>query len=281
LNSLCVSSRTTKKISPEDESVDAEVETVRQTNRRITLVDGTKMIERSKEAAVRSPFFLMHRDPDNYFYCLLLQYCPYYQESELLEGFDSPKEAFLAREQEMRTNSRFMERFRETDRQLQDALNRARAFDIIERPLDIEVDEEIEDEQLQGMTDNNFENAKSAMNLKQKELFNLVADSVDNQKSGDPNRLKLFVTGGAGVGKTFTFKILVELVNRSYVNNAVKVAAPTGVAALLVGGSTVHSLLKLPIEKTGVPTKNMDQLTGRYLKVMRQQWKNIEFLFID
>ncbi|KAA0192233.1 hypothetical protein HAZT_HAZT006166 [Hyalella azteca] len=66
----------------------------------------------------------------------------------------------------MRTNSRFMERFRETDRQLQE-------------------DEEIEDEQLQGMTDNNFENAKSATNLKQTELFKLVAESVDNQKSAE------------------------------------------------------------------------------------------------
>jgi ATP-dependent exoDNAse (exonuclease V) alpha subunit len=40
-------------------------------------------------------------------------------------------------------------------------------------------------------------------------------------------------------------------------------------------------MLKLPVQKDGFLTPNMPLLTGNYLKIMRQQWKDIEFIFID
>ena len=131
------------------------------------------------------------------------------------------------------------------------------------------------------MTEEQFQSAKTAMNLKQKKLFELVTKSIWNQLNEEKERLYLFVTGGAGVGKTFTFKVLVEQVNRCFTRKAVNVGALTGVASRLVHGSTLHSLLKLPVQKDGFILPNILQLTGNYLKVMRNQWKNIEFLFID
>ncbi|MBO9577258.1 MAG: AAA family ATPase [Microbacteriaceae bacterium] len=52
----------------------------------------------------------------------------------------------------------------------------------------------------------------------------------------------VFVTGRAGTGKS---TLLAHLAARS--SKRLAVAAPTGVAALNVGGQTIHSLLRLPI----------------------------------
>jgi ATP-dependent exoDNAse (exonuclease V) alpha subunit len=49
-----------------------------------------------------------------------------------------------------------------------------------------------------------------------------------------------FVTGGAGVGKSYTLREMVEKETRRYV-----VVAPTGIAAINCGGSTIHSAFKI------------------------------------
>ena len=55
----------------------------------------------------------------------------------------------------------------------------------------------------------------------------------------------VFLTGGAGVGKTTTTRSIIQ----SYENNAKKVAklASTGMAATLIGGQTLHSFFDLGI----------------------------------
>ncbi|GIY14950.1 ATP-dependent DNA helicase [Caerostris extrusa] len=80
--------------------------------------------------------------------------------------------------------------------------------------------------------------------------------------------------------KTFLFNLLKNQVNRCYGKSVVNVDAFTGVAARLIGLSTLHRLLKLPVQKDGVIV-SMSLLTGNYLRVMRQLWQNVEFLFID
>src|SRR5687767_14118077 len=52
----------------------------------------------------------------------------------------------------------------------------------------------------------------------------------------------LFITGRAGTGKSTLLRHLTEHSKKQII-----VCAPTGVAALNVGGQTIHSLLKLPL----------------------------------
>lgn len=58
----------------------------------------------------------------------------------------------------------------------------------------------------------------------------------------DSTREHVFVTGRAGTGKS---TLLQEFVRRT--QKSLVIGAPTGVAALAVGGQTVHSLFRLPI----------------------------------
>jgi Helitron helicase-like domain at N-terminus len=55
-------------------------------SRLIHLLNGGAMLIRTKPAVVRSPHFVHDRDPNNYFYSLLAQYCPFRHENELTLG---------------------------------------------------------------------------------------------------------------------------------------------------------------------------------------------------
>ena len=97
------------------------------------------------------------------------------------------------------------------------------------------------------------------MNSDQTEIYNRVVNSVNNQLNGSTERLRWFVTGGAGVGKTFLFILLRNLINRCYGKRVVNVGALTGVAARLINGITLHAMLNQ----------------------MRLLWRDIEYLFIE
>ncbi|XP_053968624.1 uncharacterized protein LOC128870052 [Anastrepha ludens] len=271
-----------KKLSDTEESVDHDAYE-EQTNMRrplITLLDKSKMVVRNVPAVVRVPYFIAASDPENFSYSLLLQYMPYRSETEILEGFDNAKEAFVARESRLRETSRHMCQHRERDQQLENAFNQIHAFEILEQPEIINPVLEEEELPEKEMSNDQFQRGPNAMNIDQRQLVVLVTESIKKQLNGDMKREKIFVTGGAGTGKTFLFNLLKNLVNRCYGKPVVKVGALTGVAARLIGGTTLHRQLNLPVQKDGVIV-SMPLLNGNYLRGMRQLWQNIEFLFID
>lgn len=51
----------------------------------------------------------------------------------------------------------------------------------------------------------------------------------------------IYITGKAGTGKTTLLKYIISSINKKFV-----VTAPTGVAAINAGGTTLHSLLRIP-----------------------------------
>lgn len=71
-------------------------------------------------------------------------------------------------------------------------------------------------------------------------MINEIVDKLESKK-------KVFLTGGAGVGKTTLTKSVIS----HYEQDAKKVAklASTGMAATLIGGQTLHSFLDLGIAK--------------------------------
>ena len=74
---------------------------------------------------------------------------------------------------------------------------------------------------------------------KQLKAYELVRQHLQDDDASFP--LQLIVSGTAGTGKSFLINCL-----RMLLGDKLRVAAPTGVAAFNVDGSTLHSLLSLP-----------------------------------
>ena len=80
-------------------------------------------------------------------------------------------------------------------------------------------------------------------------MHTMTSTGIDTSNQEFQNALKLiqytrqsvFLTGKAGTGKSTFLKYICQNTKKKYV-----VLAPTGIAAINAGGSTMHSFFKLP-----------------------------------
>ena len=85
---------------------------------------------------------------------------------------------------------------------------------------------------------NNFK--LDTQNVEQQKAFDLVANT----------NTCLFITGKAGTGKTTFIKRIQKEINKNFL-----VLAPTGIAAIAVGGQTMHSFFGFPMQTMGPHTE--------------------------
>lgn len=116
------------------------------------------------------------------------------------------------------------------------------------------------------------------------------ASAIDTHNEEFQNALKLiqytrqsvFLTGKAGTGKSTFLKYVCQTVKKKHV-----VLAPTGIAAINAGGSTLHSFFKLPFHPL-LPDDPNYSISGRKLQDSlkysadhRKLIENIELVIID
>jgi ATP-dependent DNA helicase PIF1 len=92
-------------------------------------------------------------------------------------------------------------------------------------------------------------------------------DAVDLILKGS----NVFVTGSAGVGKSFFVEYLTNSLNVLY-----QILAPTGIAALNVRGQTIHRFFNLKIE-----TKTRDDYLRYNAKYSKINWSAIKMIIVD
>ena len=97
-------------------------------------------------------------------------------------------------------------------------------------------------------------------NVEQQMAFDIVANT----------NTCLFITGTAGTGKTTFVKRIQEEIKKNFI-----VLAPTGIAAINVGGETIHSFFGLPLEVIGPHTKIEVSLEKKTLL------ENVDTIIID
>ena len=99
--------------------------------------------------------------------------------------------------------------------------------------------------------------------------FDKVQDEIIDLLSGDSEQQFIFLTGAAGTGKT----TLLERV-KNQLSLKKMVVAPTGIAALNIGGTTINSAFRIGFETIPLITQSKDP---RFRKLLR----NLELLIID
>jgi ATP-dependent exoDNAse (exonuclease V) alpha subunit len=88
----------------------------------------------------------------------------------------------------------------------------------------------------------------------------------------------VFLTGGAGVGKSYTTKEIIQAYEKLNLN--VVALASTGIASVHIGGQTVHSFFKLGISK--VVEEMIDiKLYPQQRKLLKNIISNLHLLIID
>ena len=120
------------------------------------------------------------------------------------------------------------------------------------------------------------------LNEKQFQIYTHILQHIsrDNKKP-----LHIFITGGAGVGKSMVLQCvyqgLLRLLAKKEGQNPeaprIIIAAPTGKAAYLVGGNTIHSLLKI------LPSRGNEYipLADEHKDSLRIKFKNLNTIIID
>jgi ATP-dependent DNA helicase PIF1 len=112
---------------------------------------------------------------------------------------------------------------------------------------------------------------KPKLNVKQTDISNITLSSeqIELFNRIENTRSNMFITGKAGTGKSVLLQYFKENTKKKVV-----VVAPTGVAALNVGGQTIHSLFRI---KPGFVRQEDLKLTSKTALLLR----NIDTVVID
>ena len=102
-------------------------------------------------------------------------------------------------------------------------------------------------------------------NSEQLRAFEIVGTHVIR---GGP-QLLMYIGGVGGTGKSHVLKSILRLFDLIGKTSAVLIGAPTGAAAILIGGHTIHSLTMLP------------DVPGRDLQDLVDTWEGVDYFIID
>lgn len=102
--------------------------------------------------------------------------------------------------------------------------------------------------------------ANSEMTVQQEQAYELIRDTYTS----------FFLTGKAGSGKTTFLRRAQKEINKNFI-----VLAPTGVAAILAGGQTIHSFFGFPLE--AMPLGSVGKISPERYNII----KNVDTIIID
>ena len=120
-------------------------------------------------------------------------------------------------------------------------------------------------------------------NKEQRFIISLVLHTLLGHLTKVPSisQLLMICSGAAGTGKSFVIKCLTKLVRQAYGNSSVQVVAPTGNAAFLVGGQTIHSFFKIPVRSNKEKKTELLPLGGEAAAAVQNNFSGLKLLIVD
>ena len=116
-------------------------------------------------------------------------------------------------------------------------------------------------------------------------IFYWCSRMLLSHKQKRPDPFNLFLTGGAGVGKSHLVRAIVQTVSQMFSRNNqsgemhILVCAPTGAAAYNITGYTLHAAFLLPLHMKH--TDDYIPLSGDKLASLKEMMGNVKIVVID
>ena len=138
------------------------------------------------------------------------------------------------------------------------------------------------------LTDVEYNNKVASLNNSQREAFDHVVQYTRachqyymKERESLPEPLHVFITGGAGTGKSHFISVIKEHIEQSHTGsqNACMLVALTGIAAFNIGSLTIHYALRLPVEH-GNLTK-YTKLSAERFHQLRLLCKDVHTIIIN
>lgn len=129
-----------------------------------------------------------------------------------------------------------------------------------------------------SMSIEEYNDKKGQLSTSQSFALKVIENHFNRQET---TPLHLFITGGAGTGKSYLTKLIIGYLQLFTSNvlgsNPVIVCAPTGTAAHIIGGSTIHSALAIPVSEFN----EYLPLSSYMLSKLRNRYVNVHSMIID
>ncbi|KAF6755637.1 hypothetical protein DFP72DRAFT_760000, partial [Ephemerocybe angulata] len=133
------------------------------------------------------------------------------------------------------------------------------------------------------------------LNARQSIAYHIIANHFIQRfilKNSEEKPLVMLMTGPGGTGKTYTVNAVSEVLKAYKYGHAIRYLAPTGSAAALINGMTIHKGLGIKIDskatkgkgnrKPGSTEEDMSVIVSvKNLEGLRCEWKDVDILFID
>ena len=267
------------------------------------------MRKRSRPCVIRFHKVSKLKCPEGYYLRLLQLYMPWRNESELKQDNQNYEDKYREVENQILCNIKKHEPYLDID------YEELHNFDVIESDDDEEDDEfsminpNLLDLDMEESNDNapvaattiddlllpneQFYEKCSQLNEGQLTLFNFIMKYAiqcilgERNNAPQPEPFHIFLSGGAGVGKSFLVHVVTEYLKRvlRYPNQnldqpSVLVTASTGKAATGVNGTTLHSAFHLPVN-SGFKSFEYRKPSDEVLHVLRNKYQYLKVLIID
>ena len=273
------------------------------------------MKERSRPCVMRYHKISKMKDPEQYYMTLLQLYSPWRSEDDMKENCSTFSERYHKIIDSIKPNiDKHNNDFEKNDID-QDEIPH---FSESESESDVEcnysmlnpelIDQDLDDDSNEGknvisvpstsidnsvITNEIFYEMCSSLNIKQQELFNVLAKHAVESKLAHENNVSkpepyyIFLSGGAGVGKSYFIKVITEYLRKilKYPGQnfekepSVIITASTGKAAANIDGTTVHSAFSLPHQGAGsIRNRN---LGNEKLHLLRNKYRYLQVLLLD
>ncbi|TFK22124.1 hypothetical protein FA15DRAFT_596687, partial [Coprinopsis marcescibilis] len=134
-----------------------------------------------------------------------------------------------------------------------------------------------------------------ALNPQQNLAYRIITDHFIHKfilKDSEAQPLHMLMTGPGGTGKTYVVNTAKEVMCTYQCGHRIRFLAPTGSAAALIDGMTIHKGLGLRInsmqrkgqnkQTPGIDSEDISAIASiKNLESLRAEWKDVDIVFID